>query len=48
MNTKTEFEIPKVFWKFYDEYRRNVISLSEFSRRSGLSIAKIKVCLEAL
>ncbi|ADU27207.1 hypothetical protein [Ethanoligenens harbinense] len=48
MKTKTEFEIPKVFWKFYDEYRRNVISLSEFSRCTGLSIGKIKVYLEAL
>ncbi|SBV99715.1 conserved hypothetical protein [uncultured Eubacteriales bacterium] len=48
MDAEIGLEVPKVFWKYYDKYRRNEISLSEFSKRTGLSITKIKVYLGAL
>ena len=34
---KMELDIPKEFWKYYDLYRREVISLEEYSIKSNLS-----------
>lgn len=36
MRAKKEVEIPKVFWKYYDLYRRKEISLEEYSQKSDL------------
>lgn len=41
-------EIPKVFWKYYDLFRRNKISLLEFSSLSRLSITDILLILEEI
>lgn len=32
-----EYKIPNAFWKYYDLYRRNEITLKTFSEKSGLS-----------
>lgn len=39
---------PKVFWKYYDLYRRKQISLAEFSRLSGLSEKAIQAFIKTL
>lgn len=41
-------EIPKIFWKYYDLFRRNKITLSEFSSLSCLSITDIQLFLEEI
>ena len=38
-------EPPKVFWKYFDSYRRKVITLEEFSKLSTISIPDLKVFL---
>lgn len=35
--TKLAVDIPKVFWKYYDLYRREEISLKEHSTKSNLT-----------
>ena len=40
-NVKATLDIPKAFWKYYDLYRREAISLEEFSIRSNLSKEEI-------
>ena len=35
--TKLAVDIPKVFWKYYDLYRREEISLKEYSAKSNLT-----------
>lgn len=35
-------EPPKVFWKYYDLYRRKRISLSEYAAATGLSAFAIR------
>lgn len=41
-NTANEIiEIPKVFWKYYDLYRRGMISVEEYSRKSNLAMEEI-------
>ena len=35
-SAKVAADIPKTFWKYYDLYRREAISLEEFSIRSNL------------
>lgn len=29
--------IPKIFWKYYDLFRRKQIALSEFSKKTNIS-----------
>lgn len=29
-------EIPKIFWAFYDQFRRKEITLSQFSEKTGI------------
>lgn len=36
-----KFEIPNVFWKYYDLYRRKLLSIEEFQRLSGLDYEMI-------
>lgn len=41
--TSTEIsELPKVFWKYYDLYRRKMISLGEYAAATGLSAHTIQ------
>ena len=37
---------PKVFWKYYDLYRRKRISLSEYAAATGLSAFAIRLFLK--
>lgn len=47
IRTVTEdLEPPKVFWKYYDLYRRKRISLSEYATATGLSSFTIRHFLE--
>ena len=47
IRTATEdLEPPKVFWKYYDLYRRKRISLSEYATATGLSSFTIRHFLE--
>ena len=41
-------EIPKSFWKYYDLYRREIITLKEFSSSSGLPEKELLKYLELL
>ena len=38
-------EIPKIFWKFYDLYRRGLLTLEEFSESTSLSAEFLQKCL---
>ena len=35
-------DIPKVFWKYFDLYRRKKITLNQYSENTGLSIPVIE------
>ena len=35
-------DIPKIFWKYFDLYRRKKITLAQYSENTGLSIAAIE------
>lgn len=39
---------PKVFWKYYDLYRRKRISLSEYAAATGLSAFSIRHFLKSV
>lgn len=39
-------EPPKVFWKYYDSYRRKKITLSEYSLASGMPVNLIQYYLK--
>lgn len=41
-------DIPKIFWKFYDLYRRGLISLEDFSKQANLSAEFIEECLNQM
>ena len=41
-------DIPKIFWKYYDLYRRHKITLSQYSESSGLETWEIKNYLKAI
>lgn len=43
--TKCE-EPPKIFWKFYDSYRRKKITLSEYVIATGIPISVIQYYLK--
>lgn len=40
--------IPKVFWKYYDLYRRNILTLDEFQRLSKLQTQTIVTILREI
>lgn len=40
--------IPKIFWKYYDLFRRKEISLEEYSQKSGLTKTEIKGYLKEI
>lgn len=48
MNSKWESNIPKSFWRYYDQYRRSKITLSEFSMSSGLSVVSLNLYLRMI
>lgn len=39
---------PKLFWKYYDLYRRNQLSLNEYSSVTGLSVFVIQNYLKTI
>ena len=41
-------QIPKVFWKYYDLYRRKLLTLDEFHKLSGLDKNEIIQILERI
>ncbi len=41
-------EIPKIFWAYYDLFRRKQIPLSEFAQRTGLSKVEIALYLKEI
>lgn len=32
----SDYDIPKIFWKYFDSFRRGKLSLSDFSQMSGI------------
>ncbi len=40
--------IPKIFWAFYDLFRRNRLTLSQFSERTGLPETEITRILKEI
>ena len=47
-NKVNEIQIPKIFWKYYDLFRRRIISLEEFEQLSGLDKQKITEFLQEI
>lgn len=43
MNVNIDDELPKIFWKYYDEYRRKKISLKEYSELTGIKENQLKI-----
>ena len=41
-------DIPKIFWAFYDLFRRKQIDLDEFSQRSNLTKREIEEYLKEI
>ena len=41
-------EIPKIFWAFYDLFRRKEITLTQFSEKTGLSKENIFYILKEI
>lgn len=37
--------IPKIFWKYYDLYRRKMLSIDDFSSKTGLSVESLQIIL---
>lgn len=38
-------EIPKIFWKYYDLYRRKKMTIQEYGENTGLQIENIRYYL---
>jgi hypothetical protein len=38
-------DVPKVFWRYFDLYRRKRITLEEYSEKSGITIAELRAYL---
>ncbi len=38
----TTGDIPKIFWKYFDLYRRKRITLTQYSENTGLSISTLE------
>lgn len=36
-NFQSDEDIPKIFWKYYDLYRRKIITIDEYVGQTGLS-----------
>lgn len=41
-------EIPKIFWKYFDLYRRKLMTIEEYSVKSGLSVCEIQLFLQEI
>lgn len=39
-------DIPKIFWKFFDLYRRKMITLVEYEELTGMDSKEIKTYLD--
>lgn len=48
MKKNSKIEIPNVFWKYYDLYRRGQITIQTFAVYSGLTKAQIRKHLKSL
>ena len=48
MGSTESVKIPNVFWKFFDLYRRQVITIEEFSLNSGLPISELQMFLDLI
>ena len=47
--TKVEdIEMPKVFWKYYDLYRRGKMSIDEYSVKASLSTTELRRYISAI
>lgn len=41
-------DIPNVFWKYYDLYRRKLISLTDFALLTGLKVEQLDCYLRKI
>ena len=41
-------EIPNIFWRYFDNYRRGVISIEEYQSKTGLSKMQIETFLKEI
>ncbi len=48
MNNKKRIEIPKKFWKYYDNYRRGKMTIEEFSKQSELAVSELLIYLSSI
>lgn len=45
---KEKKEPPKMFWKYYDLYRRKIIPLDEYAKVTGMSVREIQYYVNAI
>lgn len=48
LENNLELTIPKIFWKYYDLYRRNLINLEDYAKETGLSQEIIRFYLHCV
>lgn len=41
-------EIPKIFWRYYDLFRRKKLSLTQFSEKTGLNKRSLRLFLKEI
>lgn len=41
-------DIPKIFWKYYDLYRRKLITLTEYAELAGIEIEMLNEYLASV
>ena len=46
--SKERTEPPKVFWKYYDLYRRKIMPLGEYAAATGMPVLEIQYYLNAI
>lgn len=40
--------IPKIFWKYYDLFRRKLLTIEDFSQKTGLEQNTIRLYLQEI
>ena len=46
--TPESVDIPKIFWEYYDLFRRKKMTINEFSNKTGLSVAELRRFLSVI
>ena len=41
-------DIPKIFWKYFDLYRRKKITLEQYIKNTGIKLSEVKSFLKVI